>query len=83
MRNLKTQKIHIILIICFLLSGAFLLTVFTGTLKLAGFACIGISVLYMLYILFFGIDSRNYDENYRSQTRDQILKYQQKNKKPD
>lgn len=82
MRNLRIHKIHIILIMCFLLAGAFLLTVFTETLKLVGFACLGISVLYILYILFFGIEINNNENNFRSPTRDQIWKYQHKNKKP-
>ncbi len=82
MRNLPIRMVHIILIICFLVLGAILLSAFSGIVKLMGFALLGVSALYILYIFFFGIESQSKENNFRSQTRDQIWKYQHKNKKP-
>lgn len=82
MRNLPIRMVHIILIICFLVLGAILLSAFSGIVKLMGFALLGVSALYILYIFFFGIESQSKKNNFRSQTRDQIWKYQHKNKKP-
>ena len=82
MRKLPIKLTHTILIISFLIIGAILLSAFTGILKLVGFVLLGISALYMLYILIFEIGSQNKENSFRSQTRDQIWKYQHKNKKP-